>query len=154
MTTPNNTNVTWPTYITDNQAGPFRQVSVTGENTSYAVVHSDADAFSEAPDGFVGCIPDTQFFFISDEVPELFQELFMAHEVYEYALAGGPDEAGNCLKALHYELTLIPKNIRGEYLVYRRDFFQRMVDFYAGSYTFSVRRDNIRESLSFIETLV
>lgn len=149
----NTTTNHWPAYITNNQIGVLKSVDVEGARTAYAVVDGEAFA-SVAPQGFVGCHPNTQFFFISDEVPESYQELFIAHEVYEYALDGGPDGRGNCLKALHHELTLIPENIREEYLTYRRNFFQRMADFYEGQTDFLTRRNNILESLHHIETLV
>jgi hypothetical protein len=140
----------WPTSLTDEKIGELQK---TSGGCIYLVVSGKAFA-SVAPDGFVGCIPDTQFFFISDEVPESFRELYIAHEAYEYALEGGPDSRGNCLRALRYELSLVPRNIRKEYIPYRRNFFRRMVAFYDGNAEFSIRRDNILESLRFIETLI
>ncbi len=142
----------WPAYITNNMSDKkLKFVRLNGELHPYAIVREGA--FPQAPKGFIGCHPNTQFFFISNEVPERFRDLFVAHEVYEYALEGGPDGKGNCLKALFYELSLIPENIRKEYLPYRRDFFARMVAFYEGNDEFYTRRNNIRESFKYLKSI-
>jgi len=123
-------------------------VTVNGVTTPYAVVQR-GDALKEAPPKFVGFLEGE--FFLSDETPEDFRDLVMAHEVFEFSLDGGPDGKGNCLKALLYELTLIPDDIRKNYLHYRRDFFAGMVDYIQED---NARRKNIAESLAYLEELL
>jgi hypothetical protein len=123
-------------------------VTVNGTTTPYAVVQR-GDALKEAPLKFVGFLEGE--FFLSDETPEDFRDLVMAHEVFEFSLDGGPDGKGNCLKALLYELTLIPDGIRKNYLRYRRDFFAGMVDYIKED---NARRKNIAESLAYLEELL
>ncbi|MEA3323084.1 MAG: hypothetical protein U9Q12_02580 [Patescibacteria group bacterium] len=124
-------------------------VTVNGVTTPYAILRNSA--FEIAPPKFVGYLAQTQEFFLSDETPEDFRDLVMAHEVFEFTLDGGPDGKGNCLKALLYELTLVPDSIYTNYIRYRREFFAGMVNFIKEDCT---RKRNMTESLAHLKELL
>ena len=70
------------------------------------------------------------FLGVSDKVPEEMRQYFMLHEYIEY-LEIGLRTPGRCKKALEEELRFIPREMKKDYLVLRKTFFQDLVTFYA-----------------------
>lgn len=130
----------------------YGAVTFQGEVILYAVLSGSVN--KELP-GFVGCFKEggERFFFISEDVPELFRGPQVLHEIMEFEeLAECP---GSCLRALRYELTLVPADLQDEYLRLRRDFFRRLMayctahpDWYAEQ-----RLRDFQESLDHLETI-
>lgn len=139
----------WPKAIKNNAIG-YGLVIFRGEMFLYAILSRDV---SKDLPGFVGCLKEGEekFFFISEEVPVLFREPQILHEIMEIQeLNEGP---GSCLVSLKFELTLVPNDIRGEYLPYRRDFFSRLVAYCSAhpDWYSEQRIKDFQESLDYLE---
>ena len=142
---------TWPKMI-QNNAVEYGAVTFHGEVILYAILSRNVN--KDLP-GFVGCFKEggERFFFISEDVPAQFREPQVLHEIMEFEeLAECP---GSCLRALKYELMLVPTDLQDEYLRFRRNFFRRLMvyctahpDWYAEQ-----RLRDFQESLDHLETI-
>lgn len=91
--------------------------------------------------------------FVSEEVPVGFREFFLLHEILEFQEP--TERKGRCLKVLQQELVFVPAEIKKSYIAYRREFFSRLVSYYAdgdkrGTPEF---RDEIAGSLKYLQGL-
>lgn len=80
--------------------------------------------------GFLGYAKG-EHLFISEEVPEKFRSPQLIHEIVEFTELKG--QKGRCVEALKRELSVVPEEIRQEYLEYRRNFFARLIEYYKDS---------------------
>lgn len=139
----------WPEAIRNNAVG-YGTVVFGGESVSYAILRRDVN---ENLPGFVGCFKkeEERFFFISDEVPPHFREPQVLHEIMEIQKL--EECPGSCLASLVFELTTLADDIREKYLVYRRDFFRRLVSYCAAHPEWypEQRVTDFRESLDYLE---
>jgi len=71
---------------------------------------------------------DGHVFGISDHVKEHHRSYAVAHEFIEFTEIG-VDVEGRCVRALEEELTLVPKDIKPDYLRMRRDFFRGLIPY-------------------------
>lgn len=94
-----------------------------GDHLPYLIVSKELEA--RLP-GFVASTGD--LFFISEEVPVPFRKFFLIHEIIEFRKHN--DEQGRCKCALLAELALVPEEMRESYVIYRREFFRRLVSYY------------------------
>lgn len=142
---------TWPEAITkiakSDGALEFRDGKV-----SYAILKREANP--KLP-GFSGCweIGEEKHFFISEDIPERFRELILLHEMQEFiVLKKAP---GSCLRSLLYELAFVHGDLYEEYILYRRNFFRRLVPFCVDSGQYSEQHiKNVREGLEYLEGIV
>lgn len=141
----------WPKAIENNAIG-YGIVVFRGEAITYAILPRDIS--KELP-GFVGCLKEgrERFFFISAEVPAGFREPQILHEVME--IQELKEAPGSCLASLQFELTLVADDIRQEYLLYRRDFFRRLVTYCSAHPDLycEQRIKDFQESLAYLEGL-
>ena len=97
-----------------------------------------------------GCI-----FGVSDSVREDFRPYAVAHEIIEFTEVG-IDSRNRCLTALEQELSLVPDDLRDEYIGMRFRFFRNLVGYAAGKPD-SFTPDDIgefRQSLGRLEELL
>lgn len=77
--------------------------------------------------------PDTNevsgIFGVSDSVPEALRPYWAAHEVIEFTQIG-INAPGRCESAEERVLSLVPTNLRGEYVARRTEFFTNLVEFF------------------------
>ncbi|MBW3003577.1 hypothetical protein KY328_01740 [Candidatus Woesearchaeota archaeon] len=66
---------------------------------------------------------------ISDSVPEPHRPYAVAHEFVEFKVLDNETE-DRCVKALEIELSLVPEDIKPEYMKRRRDFFFSLIDYF------------------------
>ena len=78
-----------------------------------------------APKYFIAYAAGVQF--ISNEIPEDYRNPMVFHKLTEFELL--PNENNKCLKSLLAELETIPENKRKEYLEFRREAFESLIDF-------------------------
>ena len=77
--------------------------------------------------GFVG-YPEGEFLFISEDVPREYHPYILTHEVLETTILKG--KAGRCAFATILELGDVPPGMLREYIKYRLDFLNRLLEFY------------------------
>jgi len=87
---------------------------------------------------------------IADSVREDFRPYAVAHEVIEFSQIG-IDVEGRCAMALEKEISLIPEDIKGEYLAMRREFFDRLIAYASSNNSYT--KDDIREFRGSLEKL-
>ncbi len=114
-----------PQWITDNKLGVGR-VEVDGETYTYQILSRKLEP---ALVGFMGITPDGACF-ISEDVPQRFILHDLTHEVRCKALRDQGVEGG-CRTTLERDMQEVPAEMRSEYVRYRRDFFRRLIAFYA-----------------------
>lgn len=96
-------------------------VMVDGEEHEYHVLLRH---FEPKLPGFLGFTKGT-FLFVSEDVPSAFVPFVLGHEVREFTTLA--NQAGRCLTALQRELAELPNgSLRHRYIVWRRDFFERL----------------------------
>ena len=98
---------------------------------------------------------DGYIFGISDKVREDFRPYAVAHEVIEFTEIG-IDRHNRCLTALEQELSLVPDNLKREYIEMRHRFFRNLVVYASGKPESFTPEDNaeFRQSLGRLEELV
>lgn len=79
-------------------------------------------------DYIIGNPPNTELFYISENVPNRFRKYMMYHEYYEYKILA-PDTSDRCLDALKKELSMIPNKIYISYVRFRAAQFANLADF-------------------------
>ena len=77
--------------------------------------------------GFVG-FPEGEFLFISEDVPREYRPYILTHEVLETTIL--KDKTGRCAFATILELGDVPPGMLREYVKYRLDFINRLLEFY------------------------
>lgn len=96
------------------------------------------------------------YFFISEDVPERFREPQIMHEIVEFTELQW--KKWRCLQSLKYELSSIPKDMREEYIAYRRGFFKRLVEYHKNTkskenFDADEFREEIQQSYEYLESL-
>ena len=125
--------------------------SVVIEGISYAYDIISAKLEPRVPN-FVG-FPDSEYLFISEEVPEKYRYPMLAHEVRCFALKDA-GHAGHCKAAVAYELTFVSGNEKRAYLAFRREFFEKLVSYYEQEgKTHAPFIPEIRASRDFLQTI-
>ncbi len=104
--------------------------------------------------GFAGCweIGEDKYFFISEDVPERFRVSILLHEMQEFIVH--KKAPGSCLKSLLYELAFVHGDLYKEYILYRRNFFRRLVPYCVEENYPDQHIKNIQESLEYLESIV
>ena len=69
-------------------------------------------------------------FGVSDSLPEAYRPYWAFHEFVEYV--GEPESPERCVRALERELSIVPNEIKPEYLLRRLTFFQNLVRYASG----------------------
>lgn len=65
---------------------------------------------------------------LSEEIPEMYREFMVLHELQEFEELQG--KKGRCLEALKFELKHVPREIRGEYVIFRRETFSELLTYF------------------------
>lgn len=115
-----------PDWIKTNEVGTG-EIEYGGKKIPYTILKRE---LAPALPGFLG-YPNGEHLFISEEVPEKFRAPQLIHEIVEFTELKG--QKGRCVEALKHELSVVPDEIRQEYLEYRRIFFARLVAYYKDS---------------------
>jgi len=99
-------------------------ITVDGKKHEYHVLsrHLEPELL-----GFLG-FPGGIFLFVSEDVPSAFVPFVLGHEVREFTELSG--QVGRCLAALRRELEEVPNDLRDRYIIWRRNFFERLVTYY------------------------
>lgn len=100
-----------------------RTIEFGGKQREYKVVDRNLD--SPAPRYFISYGSGTPF--ISDEVPEDYREPMVLHELTEFELLTGEED--RCVKALDAELKIVPEEIKGDYVKFRRGVFESLIKY-------------------------
>lgn len=100
----------------------LKVITFNGKQRSYSVVDRN---ITPAPKYFISYNKGNPF--ISDEVPEEFRESMVFHELTEFELL--QDKPDRCLQALKSELETVPKNKKEDYLKFRLEVFESLIDF-------------------------
>jgi len=117
---------TKPEWIKNNEVGSG-EIELEGKKIPYTILKKELAP--ELP-GFLGFF-EGEHLFISEEVPEKFREPQLIHEIIEFTELKG--KKGRCVESLKRELSIVPEEIKKEYLEYRRDFFAKLVEYYEDS---------------------
>lgn len=117
---------TRPAWIKTNEVGSS-EIEYGGKKIPYTILKKE---LAPALPGFLG-YPNGEHLFISEEVPEKFRALQLIHEIVEFTELKG--QKGRCVEALKRELSVLPQEIRQEYLEYRRNFFAKLIEYYKNS---------------------
>ena len=112
-----------PSYIKNNEVGKWI-ILYNNKPVKYTIVKKEM-----APKlKWFLWYPWWEHLFISEEVPEKFREPQLIHEIVEFTELQW--KKWRCLQSLKYELSLISEEIWNEYIEYRRDFFERLIEYY------------------------
>lgn len=93
---------------------------------------------------------DSAVYGIADSVREDFRLYAVAHEVIEFSQIG-IDVEGRCVKALEKEISFVPEDIKGEYLVMRKEFFDRLITYTSSDPSYT--KEDVREFRGSLEKL-
>ncbi len=101
-----------------------KTIEFNGKLREFRVV--DRNVGSPAPKYFISYGNGTPF--ISDEVPENYRNPMVFRELTEFELL--QNESDRCLKALNAELEIVPENLRKDYVLFRREVFESLIDYF------------------------
>lgn len=93
---------------------------------------------------------DSAIYGIADSVREDFRPYAVAHEVIEFSQIG-VDVEGRCVKALEKEISLVPEDIKGEYLAMRKEFFDRLIPYASSDPSYT--KEDVHEFRGSLEKL-
>ncbi len=105
--------------------GKTNVLKVMNRTYDYLVISHD---LSPAPKYFAAFNPDACIVpFISDDVPIMYRQYMMTHEIYERMyLAGQPH---HCLRALEFELGGVPSKTLQSYIPFRLKTYESLLGF-------------------------
>ncbi|MES2023375.1 MAG: hypothetical protein V4439_01705 [Patescibacteria group bacterium] len=133
-----------PDYIKNNEVSTG-EIEYGGKKYFFTVLKKEVGP--KTLPGFLG--KDGEHFFISEEAPEKFRVLQLTHEIIEFTELEG--KKGRCLEALKRELLLVPDEIRKEYIEYRRNLFNNLIQYYKKLLEDKKLEQKIKESYEDIE---
>jgi len=136
---------TRPEWIKANQVG-LGEVNYNGKKIPFTILKKE---LAPKLPGFLG-YPNGEHLFISEEVPEKFRAPQLIHEIIEFTELSG--QKGRCVEALKRELSVVPEEIKQEYLEYRINFFTKLVEYYQESQDEEFKSE-IRASYEFLQKL-
>lgn len=124
------------------------RVEFGGEKRVYDVVDRSLEG---APRYFI-CYSNGRPY-ISDEVPKTFRRHMVFHELFEFEKLQGKSEVGRCMRALMNELDGVPERDHGEYIPFRINVFQNLLDYLEETEPTSPLVVDVRQSLDFLERM-
>lgn len=136
---------TRPDRIKTNEVGS-NKIEYQGKKIPYTILKKE---LAPTLPGFLG-YPNGEHLFISEEVPEKFRAPQLIHEIVEFTELKG--KKGGCVEALKRELSVVPEEIRQEYLEYRRNFFAKLIEYYKDSKDEDFKAE-IQASYKFLQEL-
>lgn len=113
---------TRPDWIKTNEVGTG-EIEHEGKRILYTILKKE---LAPTLPGFLG-YPNGEHLFISEEVPEKFRVPQLIHEIIEFTELKG--KKSRCVEALKRELSVVPEEIKQEYLEYRRNFFAKLIEY-------------------------
>lgn len=134
-----------PDYIKKNEVG-IGKINYNNKEYTYTIVKKELEL--KLP-GFLG-FPEGKHLFISEEVPFKFRNPQLIHEILEFTKL--KSIKGRCLESLKNEFLFIPEEIKEEYIEYRRNFFDRLIQ-YSKDFTDEDFKSEIKASYEYLCTL-